>query len=148
MSDYIRNKKATFDYEILERYEAGLVLFGYEVKAIRAGKASLQGAYVVVRGGEAYLVGASVAFYQEKNTPKEYEPDRPRKLLLKEKELKELEKVDAQKGLTIVPIRLYNVGHTIKLEIGVGRGKKKADKRESLKARTAKRDIERTLKFR
>lgn len=148
MSAYVHNKKATFDYEILERFEAGLVLHGFEVKAIRAGKASLQGAYVVVRGGEAYLVGSSVAPFQEKNTPDTYELDRPRKLLLQTKELSELEKVDAAKGLTIVPIKLYNSGRNIKLEIGIGRGKKKYDKRESLKERASKRDVERSLKFR
>jgi len=146
--DYIRNKKATFDYEILERFEAGLVLAGYEVKAIRAGKANLQGAYVVVRGGEAYLVGASVAYYQEKNTPDNYEQDRPRKLLLSKKELKKLEATDAQKGLTIVPIKLYNAGRNIKLEIGIGRGKKEFDKRQTIKARDTKRDLDRELKWR
>lgn len=145
--NYVQNKKATFDYQILDRFEAGLVLAGHEVKAIRAGKANLRGAYVVVRGGEAYLVGASVSHYQEKNTPDKYEQDRPRKLLLSRKELIELEKIDGQKGLTIVPIRLYNAGRNIKLEIGVGRGKKEFDKRQTIKERDTKRDIKRELKW-
>lgn len=147
MTNYVVNKKARFDYEILEHFEAGLVLAGYEVKAIRAGKANLQGAYVVVRGGEAYLVGASVAYYQEKNTPDDYEQDRPRKLLLTKKELAKLEATDSQKGLTIVPIRLYNAGRHLKLEIGIARGKKEHDKRETIKARDTKRDIQRELKW-
>ncbi len=147
MKQYVFNKKATFDYELLERFEAGLSLHGYEVKAIRAGKASLQGAYVIIRGDEAFLVSATVAYYQEKNTPEDYEQDRPRKLLLSKKELSKLKVFESQPGLTIVPIRLYNAGRNIKLEIGVGRGKKKHDKRESIKARDSKRDIERELKI-
>lgn len=146
--NYVQNKKATFDYEIRDRYEAGLVLSGSEVKAIRAGKANLQGSYVVVRGGEAYLVNATISPYQEKNTPENYESDQPRKLLLSKKELEELGSIERQKGLTIIPIRLYNSGRKIKLEVGVGRGKKQHDKREVLKERTAKRDIERSLKYR
>jgi SsrA-binding protein len=147
MTTYVQNKKVTFDYEILERFEAGLVLYGFEAKAIRTGRASLQGAYVIVRGGEAYLVGASIAYYQEKNTPESYEQDRPRKLLLSQKELAELNKIDSGKGLTIVPIRLYNSGRHIKLDIGVARGKKKYDKRETLKKRDTERDLKRELKW-
>jgi len=147
MTNYVQNKKARFDYEILERFEAGLVLAGYEVKAIRAGKASLQGSYVVVRGGEAYLVSTSIAYYQEKNTPESYEQDRPRKLLLSKKELAKLEAAESQPGLTIVPIRLYNAGRHIKLEIGIARGKKQHDKREAIKDRDSKRDIGRELKW-
>jgi SsrA-binding protein len=148
MTTYADNKKALFDFEILERFEAGLVLEGHEVKAIRGGKATLRGAYVVVRGGEAYLVGASISAYQEKNTRDDYEADRPRKLLLSAKELGKLEKIDGTKGLTIVPIRLYNIKSYIKLEIGVARGKKQFDKRETIKARDTKRDLERELKWR
>jgi len=146
--NYVVNKKATFDYELLERFEAGVVLLGFEAKAIRTGKASIQGAYVIVRGGEAFLVGATVSPYQEKNAPDDYDRERPRKLLFSRKELQELETVDKEKGLTIVPIRLYNSGRKIKLEVGVGRGKKKYDKRETLKERASQRDIERTLKYR
>ncbi len=146
MTTYVNNKKVRFNYEILETFEAGLVLFGYEAKAVRKGKASLQGAHIIVRGREAYLVSATISHYQEKNTPTDYEPERPRKLLLSRKELDVLEVKEAQRGLTVVPLRLYNAGRNIKLEIAVARGKKKHDKRESLKARDTKRDIERTLK--
>lgn len=146
MVDYVRNRKATFNYEILEKFEAGLVLAGYEVKAIRAGKASLNGAYIIIRGNEAFLVNCAIAYYQEANTPKSYEQDRVRKLLLSRKELDKLEKELNTSGLTIVPIRLYNNKSNIKLEIALVRGKKKTDKRESLKERDTKRDINRLLK--
>lgn len=148
MTTYAVNKKATFDYEILERFEAGLVLAGYEAKAIRAGKANLQGAYVVVRGGEAYLVGASIAHYQEKNMPTDYEPDRHRKLLLSKKQLVELEAAEAEKGQTIIPLNFHTAGRHIKVEIGIARGKKEFDKRESIKKRDTDRDLQRELKWR
>lgn len=146
MTEFIRNKRATFDFEILETYEAGVVLFGHEVKALRAGKASLNGAYVVIRGGEAWLLGASISPYQVANTPKSYDPERTRKLLLKPKELAELEQKGEQQGLTIVAIKWYNSKRHIKLQIALARGKKKADKREKLKERDTKRDILRILK--
>jgi SsrA-binding protein len=146
MSDYIVNKKATFDYELLERYEAGVLLSGHEVKAVRAGKASLNGAYVIIRGGEAYLVNATISPYQVANTPKGYDPERARKLLFSKKELGELERGSENQGLTIVAIKWYNKKRYLKLEVALARGKKKADKRETLKARTAKRDMDRILK--
>jgi SsrA-binding protein len=146
MSDYIVNKKATFNYELLERYEAGVLLSGYEVKAVRAGKASLNGAYVIIRGGEAYLVNASISPYQVANTPKSYDPERARKLLLSKKELAELERGSENQGLTIVAIKWYNKKRYLKLEIALARGKKKADKRQSLKEQDTKRDIDRILK--
>jgi len=143
---FISNKKARFDYEILDTFEAGAVLFGYEVKAIRDGRGKLEGAHVVVRGGEAFLVGASVSYYQKANTPESYDPERSRKLLLSKKELAELEKKTNEAGLTITPIKWYNNGGKIKLEIALARGKKKADKRETLKKRDTKRDLDRILK--
>ena len=146
MSDYISNKKAYFDYEILEEFEAGVVLSGAEVKSVRAGKATLNGAYVIIRGEEAYLVNASISPYQVANTPKNYEPDRARKLLLSRKELEKLERGSESNGLTIVAIKWYNKKRYLKLLIGLARGKKKADKRESLKKRDNKRDIDRILK--
>ena len=146
MTTYTRNKKATFDFELLETFEAGVILLGTEVKALRAGKASLNGAYVVIRGGEAYLLGASISAFQIANAPKKYDPERTRKLLLGKKELAELNRYGEQQGLTIVPIKWYNKSRHIKLEIALARGKKKADKREKLKEQTSKRDIERILK--
>lgn len=142
----IVNKKATFNYEILERYEAGVVLYGYEAKALRAGKANLTGAYVTLRNDELFLRNAHIAHYQEANQPKDYNLERERKLLLKTKEIQELQKKLNTAGLTIVPLKWYNKKRIIKLEIALVRGKKKADKRESIKARDVKRDIDRTLK--
>jgi len=146
MSDFITNKKAYFDFEILEHFEAGVVLTGAEVKSVRAAKASLNGAYVIIRGGEAYLVNASISPYQVANTPKRYEPDRARKLLLSKKQLAELYRGSEQEGLTIVAIKWYNDKRYLKLSIGLARGKKKADKRETLKNRDNKRDIDRIMK--
>ena len=146
MSTYIKNRKARFNYEILETFEAGLVLLGHEVKAIRAGKGKLEGAYVIIRGGEAFLVGSNITAYQPANAPKNYDGERVRKLLLSKKELAHLERQTETAHLTAVPLRLYNTGRKIKLEVALARGKKKHDKRESLKARDSKRDIQRTLK--
>ena len=142
----IENRKVRMTYEIVDTYEAGIELLGYEVKAIRKGMGSLEGARVVVRGSEAFLTGATIAPYQPGNTPKSYVPERTRRLLLSKKELAELAGFEHQKGLTIVPISLYNKKRKLKVEIGVVRHKKKHDKRETLKKRDAKRDIDRTLK--
>jgi SsrA-binding protein len=146
MADYIQNKKASFDYEWLEEFEAGVVLFGHEVKAIRASKASLNGAYVIIRGSEAYLVNASISPFQVANTPKGYDTERARKLLLSKKELAILELGSEKQGLTIVAIKWYNKNRTLKLKIALARGKKKADKRETIKNRDNKREIDRILK--
>lgn len=148
MTTYVQNKKATFDYELLEKYEAGISLLGTEVKSVRQGQGKLDGAYVIIRGGEAFLVGASIPAFQKKNAPEDYDPERPRKLLFKGKELAELYSESEQKGLTIVPIRLYNHGRNLKLEIAVARGKKKFDKRETIKERDVKRTLGRLLKGR
>ena len=146
MSDFVQNKKAYFDYEFLEQFEAGVVLTGHEVKSIRANKASLNGAYVIIRGGEAYLVNASISPYQVANTPKGYDPERARKLLLSKKQIEELEQGSERNGLTIVATRWYNNKRKVKLGIALARGKKKADKRETLKARDNKREIDRIMK--
>ena len=123
MSAYISNKKASFNFELLQTFEAGAVLFGYEVKSIRTGKGKLEGSHVVIRGGEAFLVGASITAFQPVNTPKSYDPERARKLLLSKKELAKLQREGEQAGLTIVPIKLYNNGRNVKLEIALVRGK-------------------------
>ena len=146
MSDYARNKKAHFDFEILETFEAGLVLLGTEVKSIRAGRVKLDGGHILVRGGEAYLVNTSIAAFQPINTSKSYDPERVRKLLLSQKQLALLHRQTEQSHLTAIPLSLYSKGGKIKLEMALARGKKKADKRESLKERDVKRDIDRTLK--
>jgi len=142
----IKNKKATFNYEITDKFEAGIKLAGFEVKSLKKGQGSLLGAYVIIRGNEAFLTGANIPAYQPANAPKDYDPERPRRLLLNKKELSELAGIEKQKGLTIVPISVYIKGNKIKLEIGVGRGKKKHDKREIIKKRDTAHDIARELK--
>ncbi len=146
MKAVIENKKARLEYEFLDTFEAGMELHGFEVKSLRGGHGSLVGARVVVRGGEAYLVGASVPGYQEKNTPKWYESDRTRRLLLNKKEIAEIATKEGQKGLTILPVMVYNSGRRLKLRLAVARHKKKHDKRATLKERDTKREIRRTLK--
>jgi SsrA-binding protein len=148
MADLAYHKRAKFDYEILHTYEAGIVLSGHEVKAIRSGKMKLDGAHVIIRGGEAFLVGAQIAPYQSNNTEKTYEPDRVRKLLLSKKEIAELFAESEKRGLTIVPISVYNKGRNLKVKTAVVRGKKQFDKRERIKERETDRTIERTLKNR
>jgi SsrA-binding protein len=146
MATYLSHKRASFDYEILETFEAGLALLGTEVKSVRSKLGKLEGGHVIVRGNEAYLVGASIPPFQKANAPADYDPERPRKLLLSRKELAKIHTESETKGLTVVPIKLYNKNQKLKLEIAVVRGKKKYDKRESIKARDTKRDVERTLK--
>lgn len=139
----ITNKKANFDYDISETYSAGMELFGYEVKSLRKSQGSLEGSYVTVRGNEAFLVNSFIPPYQEKNTDKDYDPRRNRKLLLTAPEIRELAKVEKTKGLTIVPISVYNKGRVLKIDIGIGKGKKKHDKRETLKKQAVERDTRR-----
>ncbi len=146
MAVYSTNEKARFDYEILETLEAGMVLTGQEVKSVKRGSASIKGAYVKILGDEAWLVGATVSPYQAGNVSVDYDLQRTRKVLLKKSELKYLAGKSQERGLTLVPIRLYNKNGLIKLEIGIGRGKKKADKREKITKREVDRKIERALK--
>ncbi len=142
----VQNKKAHFNYEILDRYEAGIELFGPEVKALRGGHGSLEGSHVTVRGGEAYLIGMTIPPYQPGNTPKDYDPRRNRRLLLTKGQIGELAAKESAKGLTIVPISVYNSERNLKVEIAVVRGKKEFDKRETIKKREANRDVLREIK--
>ncbi len=144
----ISNKKAYFNYEIGETYSAGMDLFGYEVKSLRKGQGSLEGAYVTIRGNEAFLINSFVPPYQEKNAPTDYNPRRNRRLLLTKKEIKELGDIEKTKGLTIVPISVYNKGRVLKIDLGIGKGKKKFDKRETLKKNDMDREIRREFKDR
>ena len=146
MKSLSENRKALFDYEILETYVAGLQLLGFEVKAIRNGSASLIGSFVVIRGGEALLLNANIPPYQPNNSPKDYEPTRSRKLLLKKSEISELIGKTEKTGLTLVPLKLYNMGSRIKLQIGLARNKKKHDKRASIKKKDIEREVGRKLK--
>jgi|SRR3989344_219903 len=144
----ITNRKASFNYETLEKYVAGIELFGFEVKSLKKSQGSLEGAHVTIRGNEAFVVGMFIPPYQTNNTPKDYDPYRNRRLLLKKKEIQTLSKIEGTKGLTIVPISVYNKGTKIKLDIATAKGKKKFDKRETLKKRASLRDVERDLSSR
>lgn len=144
--DYEYNKKAGFDYEFLEKLDAGMELKGYEVKAVKSGRMNLEGSYVIIRGGEAFLINASIAPLQPKNIPSGYDPSRTRRLLLTKKELKYLTGKGQEKGLTLVPIRCYDRKNFVKLEFAIARKKKKHDKRESIKDRETKRKIDQALK--
>lgn len=142
----ISNKKATYNYEILETFEAGIELLGIEVKSLRNKQGSLDGSHVVIRGNEAFLTGAHIPPYQPSNTPKEYDQYRNRKLLLTKKEINELGGHENKKGLTLVPLSVYNKGNKLKVSVAVGRGKKKHDKRETIKKRESERELRRSLK--
>jgi len=146
MTDLTENKKAYFDYEILETFEAGLVLEGHEVKSLKTGRAAIKGAYAILRGNEGYILGMHIPPYQTANTPSNYVPDRTRKLLLTKKEISYLTGKTAEKGLTLLPLKVYTKHGLCKLLLGLGKGKKKTDKRETIKARESKRKIDRTLK--
>ncbi|MDF1536495.1 MAG: SsrA-binding protein SmpB [bacterium] len=143
----MENRQARFNFEILEKIEAGISLAGTEVKAIREGKANIKEAYADIRDGEVYLVGAHISPYSHGNITN-HNPLRERKLLLKSTEIKRLQGKVMEKGLTLVPVRLYLKGRLIKLELGVGRGKKLLDKRDDIKKREQEREIQRSIKDR
>ena len=140
----VANRRARFSYEIQETMEAGISLMGTEVKSIRDGQANIKEAYADIRGGEVFLVGAHISPYEQGNQFN-HEPLRDRKLLLNANEIKRLAGKVQEKGLTLVPLRLYLKGRLIKLELGVGRGKKLYDKRETIKRRDQEREVEREL---
>ena len=139
------NRKAHHDYNILETYEAGIALLGSEIKSVRDNRVSLGEAYIRADGGELWLVGAHIARY-EAASYMSHEPTRARKLLMHRKEIRILMGKLAEKGLTLIPLRMYIKERTAKLEIGLGRGKKLYDKRETIMRRESDREIERTLK--
>jgi len=147
MTDLAVNRRAQFDYEILSTYEAGISLLGFEVKAIKSGRINLAGAYAVIRGGEAWLINGTIPPYQAANSPADYDPTRTRRLLLHKSEIKELIGAATEKGLTIVPLKVYTKHNRVKMLIGLGRHKKKGDKREIIKRRETNREIARTLKW-
>ena len=139
------NRKARHDFELLDRYEAGLVLTGTEVKSLRQNGASLQQAYADVRGGEAWLLAFHIAPYEQASAGS-HDPERPRKLLLHAKEIATIDGKLREKGLTLVPTRLYFKDGRAKLELALARGKATIDKRRDLAKRDADRQIERALK--
>jgi SsrA-binding protein len=146
MPNIATNKRAHFDYEILEHFEAGLVLTGMEVKSVKTGHISLKGSFVTRKDNELYLTNASIPLYKFAGEVKNYDPTRPRKILLKKSEIKSLIGKMAVQGLTLVPISVYTKKRLLKLEFGVGKGKKKFDKRNDITKKEVKRKIERTLK--
>ena len=141
------NRKARHEYELLERWEAGLVLTGTEVKSLRQGGASLQQAYADVREGEVWLVGAHIAEYGQGNVHN-HDPDRERKLLMHRKEIASLYGKVRERGLTLVPTRMYFKDGRAKVELALARGKEQRDKRRDIAKRDADRQIERALKSR
>ena len=144
----IEYKKAYLKYAPIESFGAGIELSGQEVKSLREKNGKLDGSRVVVRGGEAWLVGMSIPPYQAKNMPAEYDPERSRRLLLNKQEIAQLADAESKKGLTIVPLEVYTTRGLIKIKVAIVRGKGKADKREDLKKRDASREQERLLKTR
>jgi SsrA-binding protein len=140
------NKKARFDYEILDKLEAGIVLTGQEVKAVRGGRLNLTGARVAIIGGSAVLVGAQIAKYEHAGNVPDYDPQRTRQLLLKKRELNKLVGRLEEKGLTAVALEAYTKGPFIKVKVGVARGKKEYEKRDAIKKRDVDREIREKMK--
>lgn len=140
-----KNKKATYDYEILEKFMAGLILTGAEVKSVRQGNVNLKGSYVVTSGKTLMLKGANISPYKQDSTGG-HEPMRERELLLSKKEIEKIKKALNEQGITVVPLVIGLVGPYIKLEIGLGRGKKKHDKREAIKERSINRNMQRIMR--
>lgn len=146
MKEIAYNKRSAFDYEILEKFEAGIVLFGYEVKSIKTGHISLKESFVTIHGSELYITNAHIPLYKHAGRVSDYDPTRPRKLMLKKAEIKRLIGQARTKGLTLVPIRIYTKNRYIKLEFGLGKGKKEFDKRQKIKKREDERGMRRILK--
>ncbi|MDD5696472.1 MAG: SsrA-binding protein SmpB [Candidatus Pacebacteria bacterium] len=147
------NKKAGFNYSILEKFEAGLALSGQEVKSLKTRSISLAGSYISIKKNdkgkaEIFWVGANIPAYQPLNTSKTFDPQRDRKLLLHEKEISYLIGKSREKGLTLIPLSVYTKKHKIKISFGLAKGKKKEDKRESIKKKDVERTIRRELKAR
>lgn len=146
MKLYSENKKAHYDYEIIEKFEAGLVLIGQEVKSIKNGHINLAGSYIVINQGEPNLIGAKIPPYQPKNAPADYNVERTRKLLLNRKEIQSLIGKTQQKGFSLIPLKIYERNGRIKLEFGLAKGKKKYDKKEKIKKRDIERQMQRELR--
>ena len=147
MPDLATNKKALFDYDILEKFEAGLVLTGPEVKSVKEGQINLKGAYVTFHKNEGYLLNAYIAPYKPAGPRPDYDPYMSRKVLLRGKELRYLQGKSGEKALTIVPIRVYTKNRLVKVEIAVGRGRKSYDKRDVIKKRDLDKELRRDLKI-
>ena len=145
MGVYQDNRQVRFDYEILETFEAGLELLGFEVKAIRNGRVNLAGSVALIRGGEAYLLNADIPPYQPNNTPEGYDSKRTRRLLLTREEIKYLTGKLDKSGLTLAPLKVYSKHRKIKIELGLAKRKKNTDKRATIKKHEVDREIRRVL---
>jgi SsrA-binding protein len=143
----VENKKARFDYEVIEQVEAGVVLTGAEVKSVKAGAVNMVGARVLTREDGIWLVGVHINKYPHDSNP-DYVPDRTRKLLIHKKEIAELAMKRTSEGLTLIPLRMYNKGSFVKVAVGLVRGKKQYEKRELLKRKTVQKELSRRLKVR
>lgn len=143
---YAENRQARFDYEILKSFDAGIVLTGQEVKSIKSGRITIAGAIVGFTAGRPVLLNADIPPYQPKNLIGEYNSKRPRQLLLEKREIVELFDRSQERGLTVIPISVYNKGDLVKVEIALARRRKKSDKREAIKKREVKREIKRTVR--
>ena len=148
MKVYSENKKAGFDYEILEKFEAGMVLFGQEVKSIKTGHINLSGSYITLMSGEPFLVGVKVPPYQPNNAGGGYKEERQRKLLLNKKEIDYLIGRTKTKSFSLIPLKIYEKNGRIKLEFGLAKGKKQYNKKEKIKKRDVERDVNRELSSR
>lgn len=146
MSSLAFNKRGSFDYDIGEKFEAGIELKGYEVKSVKNGHMQIAGSYVVIRHNEASLINSIVPPYQPKNTPKEYDPARSRRLLLTKKEIDYLTGKLHEKGLTLLPLEVYTKRGLIKLKLGLGKPLKKTDKRDVIRKREAQKEIQRAVR--
>lgn len=146
MKVYSENKKAFSNYQILEKFEAGISLLGQEVKSIKLGRVNLSGSFVIIKDEEAFLIGCNIPPYQPKNAPTDYNPQRERKLLLKKNEIKYLLGKYKEKRLTLIPLRFYDKKGKIKLEIALVRGKKKVEKKEEIKKREIDRELKRIIR--
>jgi len=146
MKEFASNRSARHDFDIIETYEAGIELLGFEVKSIKSGRMSISGSRVIIRGGEAWLLGSDIPPYQASNTPPTYDQKRTRRLLLKKKEISHLAGKTEEKGLTLVPLSVYSKERNIKVSVGLGRIRKRFDKRELIKKREVRRTIARTLR--
>lgn len=140
------NRKAKYDYEALDKYEAGLELTGAEVKSIREGGAKIDAGHVVAKGGELWLIGANIAPYKKASNIEDYDPARSRKLLMHRKEINQLTGKLSEKGLTVIPFSLYTRSNRIKLEIWLARGKKTFEKKQKIKERDLSRETQRYLR--
>lgn len=135
------NRRAGFDYDIQEKYEAGIELLGTEVKSVKQGRLNLASSYGVIRGGEAWLLNADIPAYQPKNAPPDYDPKRSRRFLLRKSEIKNLLGKLHEKGLSLLPLKAYLKNGMVKIELGLGKSRKKHDKREVIKKKAARREM-------